>query len=83
MENYADLLALRDELWLQVRRIPGVVTIGIGSKNDQAAFVIFVDENRVHKDVLPAEYASLRVVLDSVGQAKAHGEEYGRPHSES
>lgn len=72
METHADLLALRDELWCQIRGLPGVVTIGIGSKNDRAALVVFVDENEVHKDDLPTEYASLPVVLEPVGQAKAH-----------
>lgn len=73
MGTYAELLALRDELWRQVRGLPGVVTIGIGSKNDRAALVLFVDENKVRKDDLPAEYASLPVVLEPVGRAKAHG----------
>jgi hypothetical protein len=73
METDTDLLALRDELWCQVRQVPGVVTIGIGSKDDRAALVVFVDENKVHTDDLPTEYASLPVVLEPVGQAKAHG----------
>jgi hypothetical protein len=73
MATYTDLLMLRDKLWSQVSGLPGVVTIGIGSKNDQTAFVVFVDENKVHKDDLPAEYADFPVILEPAGQAKAHG----------
>ncbi len=73
METFADLLVLRDKLWCQVRELPGVVTIGIGSKNDRAALVVFVDENIVHKDDLPTEYADLPVILEPANQAKAHG----------
>jgi len=73
MNRVRDLQVLREDLWRKVKELPGVVTIGIGSKGNRSAFVIFVDEDRVRKDELPVKYANVAVVLRPAGPASAHG----------
>jgi hypothetical protein len=72
--TFADLLSLRNKLWCEVRELPGVVTIGIGSKNNRAALVVFVEEEKLQKANLPVQYEDVPVVVKAAGQAKAHGE---------
>jgi hypothetical protein len=67
--NLSELLLLRDKLWSQVRELPGVVTIGIGSSKNQDALVVFVDETKVQTNDLPVEYANVPVVLKPAGRA--------------
>lgn len=68
---FGDLMLLRNELWSEIRRLPGVITIGIGSKNDRTALVVFVDEEKVQKGDLPVQYADVQVVVEPARIAKA------------
>ena len=69
--GFADLIALRNKLWSEIRRQPGVITIGIGSKNDRTPLVVFVDERKLRKGDLPVQYADVQVVVEPARMTKA------------
>jgi hypothetical protein len=68
-----DLLTLRDKLWSQVKEVPGVITVGIGSQERHAALIVFIDETTVQKDDLPVEYFDVPIVLRPAGRASSQG----------
>lgn len=72
IRDIGELIRLRNKLWHQMRSEPGIVTIGIGSKDGEAALVLFVDEKKVHREELPARYAAVPVIVQSAGQIKAY-----------
>lgn len=72
MKTLAELVAIRNKLWSEVQRIPGVVTVGIGSKEGQPALVLFIDEKKTRKDKLPAQYSAMPVIVESTGEVKPH-----------
>jgi len=72
IRNVAELITLRNELWHQVRALPGLITIGIGSKNGEVALVLFVDEKKVRREDLPVCYATVPIIVESAGRIKAH-----------
>jgi hypothetical protein len=74
VQAFPELLELRDRLWSQVRGIPGVVTVGIGSSRDGSALIVFVDEDNVDRGGLPTTYEQVPVILERAGKARTHGE---------
>lgn len=78
MHDLPQLLDLRNRLWKEIRSIPGVVTIGIGSSESQPALVIFVEKDTVERRDLPTSYENVPVLLETTGKIKAQGgREYG------
>ncbi|HSE15768.1 MAG TPA: hypothetical protein VLB46_01875 [Pyrinomonadaceae bacterium] len=74
MPDFPELLELRNKLWDKIRSFPGVITVGIGSSENESALVIFVDENTVNRSDLPTQYENVPVVLETGGKIKAHGD---------
>lgn len=72
MKTLSELLAIRNKLWNEVHRFPGVVTIGIGSKEGKPALVLFIDEKTARKEDLPANYGAMPVILESTGDVEPH-----------
>ena len=70
--DQAELIRLRDKLWTQIHGVPGLVTIGIGSKDGEAALVLFVDEKKVRKADLPVRFAAVPIIVESSGQIRPH-----------
>jgi hypothetical protein len=78
MHDFPQLLELRNRLWKEIRSIPGVITIGIGSTENQPALVIFVEQDMVERSDLPTLYENVPVLLETTGKIKAQGDrEYG------
>jgi len=74
MSDFPELLELRNKLWDKIRSLPGVITVGIGSSENQAALVIFIDEYTAGRNDLPTLYENVPVVLETAGKIKAHGD---------
>jgi hypothetical protein len=73
MHDLPHLLELRNRLWKEIRSIPGVVTIGIGSTENQPALVVFVEKDTVERSDLPTSYENVPVLLETTGNIKLHG----------
>ena len=74
MPDFPELLELRNKLWDKIRSCPGVITVGIGSSENEAALVIFVDEYTIGGTDLPTLYENVPVVVEIAGNIKAHGD---------
>ena len=67
------LISSRDSLWSQVKTIPGVVSIGVGMKDNHKVLVIFVTLDSINQEELPAHHRGIPVIIEGTGSAVTHG----------
>ena len=71
MENKFDYLKLRDKLNSKLKGIPGVLSVGLTSKNGETVLLVAIDSEEL-KSKLPDKFKSIDIVLKDLGKAKKY-----------